>query len=143
VNGFNGLGIHTLLAVQRMFPHVFKNYIFAEVGVVDAGNFKGVREIGNLQSSVKRDAERYAEYMRAHGVYAEAVYEIGPDVVSGAQELAVKLWERFPNSIFFGGQLVFQKETFFTRLLHNFTVFVLQREFFKQGMPFFVLPVRV
>jgi K+ transporter len=33
VNGFNGLGIHTLLAVQRMFPHVFKNYIFAEVGV--------------------------------------------------------------------------------------------------------------
>jgi amino acid transporter len=143
VNGFNGLGIHTLLAVQRMFPHVFKNYIFAEVGVVDAGNFKGVREIGNLQSSVKRDAERYAEYMRAHGVYAEAVYEIGPDVVSGAQELAAKLWERFPNSIFFGGQLVFQKETFFTRLLHNFTVFVLQREFFKQGMPFFVLPVRV
>jgi hypothetical protein len=57
--------------------------------------------------------------------------------------LAAKLWERFPNSIFFGGQLVFQKETFFTRLLHNFTVFVLQREFFKQGMPFFVLPVRV
>jgi hypothetical protein len=53
------------------------------------------------------------------------------------------LCERFPNSIFFGGQLVFQKETFFTRLLHNFTVFVLQREFFKQGMPFFVLPVRV
>ncbi|NBS49021.1 MAG: APC family permease [Verrucomicrobia bacterium] len=143
VNGFNGLGIHTLFAVQRMFPHVFKNFIFAEVGVVDAGNFKGVSEIGNLQTSVKRDAERYAEYMRAHGVYAESVYEIGPDVVSGAQELAGKLWRRFPNSIFFGGQLVFQKETFFTRLLHNFTVFVLQREFFKQGMPFFVLPVRV
>jgi hypothetical protein len=38
---------------------------------------------------------------------------------------------------------VFHKETYLTRLLHNFAVFALQREFFKQGMPFFVLPIRV
>ena len=36
-----------------------------------------------------------------------------------------------------------QQRDYFTRLLHNFAVFVLQREFFKQGMPFFVLPIRV
>ena len=143
VNGFNGLGVHTVLAIQRMFPRVFQNFIFAEIGVVDAGNFKGAEEIGHLQSSVARETQRYADYMKAHGYHAEAVYEIGTEIVSTALVLAAKLTEEYPDTIFFGGQLVFNRETYFTRLLHNFAVFVLQREFFKQGMPFFVLPIRV
>jgi amino acid transporter len=143
VNGFNGLGVHTLLCVQRMFPGVFKNFVFAEVGVIDAGNFKGSEEIGHLQSSVARETQRYADYMNAHGLHAEAVYEIGTEIVTAAQSLGLKLAERHPDIMFFGGQLVFQKETYFTRLLHNFAVFSLQRGFFKRGLPFFVLPVRV
>jgi hypothetical protein len=143
VNGFNGLGVHTVLGIQRMFPRVFKNFVFAEIGVVDAGNFKGAEEIGHLQSAIARETQRYADYMNAHGIHAEAVYEIGTEIVSTALELAVKLTEKYPDTIFFGGQLVFKRETYFTRLLHNFAVFVLQREFFKMGMPFFVLPIRV
>jgi hypothetical protein len=143
VNGFNGLGVHTVLGVQRMFPGMFKNFIFAEIGVVDAGNFKGAEELGNLQSAVARETQRYADYMKAHGIHAESIYAIGTEIVPTARDLAVKLMEKYPNAIFFGGQLVFKKETYFTRLLHNFAVFVLQREFFKQGMPFFVLPIRV
>ena len=143
VNGFNGLGVHTVLGVNRMFPGVFKNFVFAEIGVVDAGNFKGAEELGNLQTAVARETQRYADYMIAHGVHAESVYAIGTEIVSTAADLATKLVQKYPNAIFFGGQLVFKKETYFTRMLHNFAVFVLQREFFKQGMPFFVLPIRV
>jgi amino acid transporter len=143
VNGFNGLGVHTVLGIQQMFPGLFKNFVFAEIGVVDAGNFKGTEELGNLQSAVARETEHYATYMRAHGIYAESVYQIGTEIVSAATLLAKQLRQKYPNAIFFGGQLVFKKETYFTRLLHNFAVFVLQREFFKQGMPFFVLPIRV
>ena len=143
VNGFNGLGVHTLLGVQRMFPRVFRNFIFAEVGVIDAGNFKGSEEIGHLQSSVARETQRYADYMNEHGLHAEAVYEIGTEIVTTAQSLGLKLAERHPDIMFFGGQLVFQKETYFTRFLHNFAVFSLQRGFFKRGLPFFVMPVRV
>ena len=51
--------------------------------------------------------------------------------------------ERFPNGIFFGGQLVFRNETFFTRLLHNYAVFALQRRFYQQGLPLLILPIRV
>ena len=143
VNGFNGLGVHTVMGIQRMFPGVFKNFVFAEIGVVDAGNFKGAEELGNLQSAVARETQRYADFMIAHGIHAESVYEIGTEIVSTACGLAEKLTDKYSNAIFFGGQLVFKKETYFTRLLHNFAVFVLQREFFKQGMPFFVLPIRV
>jgi hypothetical protein len=143
VNGFNGLGIHTLLGVQRMFPGVFKHFIFAEVGVIDAGNFKGREEIGRLRNSVERETRRYADYLNNRGISAEAVYRIGTEVVSTAQELGEELFKKHPNAIFFGGQLVFHKESLFTRLLHNFAVFVMQREFFKKGVPFFVLPIRV
>ena len=49
VNGFNGLGLHTILNVPRMFGNTFRNFIFVQVGSVDAGNFKGAAEIDDLQ----------------------------------------------------------------------------------------------
>jgi len=45
--------------------------------------------------------------------------------------------------VFFGGQLVFTNESRLGRLLHNFTVFALQREFFRNGLPFLIVPIRV
>jgi len=42
VNGFNGLGLHTLFSIIRIFGGTFKNFVFIQVGIVDAGNFKGV-----------------------------------------------------------------------------------------------------
>ena len=111
--------------------------------MVDAGNFKGVQELGNLKSDIARETQRYADYMLAHGIHAEAMYGIGTETVSTAAELAGTILERYPNTMFSGGQIVFKKETYFTRILHNFAVFGLQREFFKQGMPLFVLPIRV
>ncbi len=36
VSGFNGLGIHSLLQVQKYFPRYFKNAVFLSVGVVDS-----------------------------------------------------------------------------------------------------------
>ncbi|MEI7773481.1 MAG: APC family permease [Verrucomicrobiota bacterium] len=143
VNGFNGLGIHTTLAIQRIFPGVFKNYIFVEIGVVDAGNFKGASEIDHLEITVARETQRYADYMNSHGLHAESVHEIGTDIVNTARILGQSLAEKFPNLMFFGGQLVFEDENYFTRILHNFAVFGLQRTFFQHGLPFFVLPVRV
>ena len=74
---------------------------------------------------------------------AEAVSALGIDVVQKAADLAPNVLERFPNGIFFGGQLVFRQETFLTRVLHNYAVFSLQRRFYQQGLPFLILPIRV
>lgn len=140
VNGFNGLGIHTVLSVTRLFPSVFQNFVFVQIGVVDAGNFKGLGEIDNLRAHIAHEAERYAGYMRALGHHAETVTELGHDIIETADDLAGRIRERFPNAVFFGGQLVFARETRLTRLLHNFTVFTLQRRFFRRGVPFVVVP---
>jgi amino acid transporter len=143
VNGFNGLGMHTVLAISRMFPGVFKNFVFVQIGLVDAGNFKGASELENLRQHIQTEAERYVDFMRAEGFHAETVSEVGHDVVETAGDIATRLVLKYPSAVFFGGQLVFAKESRLTRLLHNFTVFTLQRKFFRQGVPFVVVPVRV
>ena len=53
------------------------------------------------------------------------------------------LVDKYPNAVFFGGQLVFEKESIWTKWLHNFTVFAMQRLFYTKGTPFVVLPIRV
>jgi amino acid transporter len=143
VNGFNGLGLHTLLNVMKLFPGVFRNFVFLHVGVVDAGNFKGTAEIDHLREHIDAQAGRYARYMRRKGFHAESLSAIGTDVVETASGLAADTARRFPNSLFIGGQLVFAHESYWTRLLHNFAVFALQREFFRRSLPFLIVPVRV
>ncbi|MBK9578655.1 MAG: APC family permease [Fibrobacterota bacterium] len=143
VNGYNGLGLHTLLNIQRMFSGVYKNWIFVYVGVVDAGNFKGTEEMDALQVHVKEEAEKYVRFMRRHGAYSEARTAVGTDVASEMMELTPALVKAFPQSTFFGGQLVFPEDSMFTRFLHNNIVFGIQRKFYNLGIPFVILPVRV
>lgn len=143
VNGFNGLGLHTLLNVIRLFGEDFKNFVFIQVGILDAGNFKGAEEITRLRSEVKKDLDRYIIYMRRHGYYATGYVSFGTDVVHEIEKLSPRILERFPNSVFFGGQLVFPKATFVSGLFHNYTIFTIQRRFYSQGIPVVILPIRV
>ncbi len=45
VRDFDGISVHTLLNIQRLFPNHFKNIVFISVGVIDIGQFKGHQEI--------------------------------------------------------------------------------------------------
>ncbi len=143
VNGFNGLGLHTLFNVIRLFGKEFRNFVFVEIGVIDAGNFKGVDEVGHLKTQISKDVQRYVSFMRSQGCFAEGLSYVGLDVIGEAEKIAPEILKRYPTAVFFGGQLVFPEETMFTRLLHNHTVFVLQRKFYQQGIPFVILPIRV
>ncbi len=143
VNGFNGLGLHTLLNVIRLFGNEFKNFVFIQVGIVDAGNFKGSEEMALLKVQVKKELDRYVIYMRRHGYYAAGYSAFGTDVVNEIANLAPQILERFPNAVFFGGQLVFPKATFLSGVFHNYTIFAIQRRFYSQGIPVVILPIRV
>jgi hypothetical protein len=143
VNGFNGLGLHTLLNAMRLFEGVFKNFVFVQVGVVDAGNFKGASEMERLREHVNAESACYVRFIHQQGHCAEAINVLGRDVVDEAAKLAPQITDKFPNAVFFGGQLVFERETFVSRWLHNYTVFALQRRFYLLGLPFVTLPIRV
>ena len=143
VNGFNGLGLHTLFSVFRLFGSTYKNYVFVEIGSIDAGNFKGADEIDNLGSFVRNETSKYVDYMNDHGHYAEAYFSIGTDVVDEVNKLVPAIREKFPDIVFFGGQLVFTKESMMDRWLHNYTVFAIQQNLYVHGIPFVILPIKV
>ena len=143
VNGFNGLGLHTLLAVVRMFPKVYQNFVFVQVGVLDAGNFKGADEVENLRDYSRQEVQRFVTYMGKRGFYSEAHFALGTDIVEEAANLCRDIAEKFPQAQFFAGQLVFKDESFATRWLHNHTVFELQRRLYQNGRAMLILPIQV
>jgi amino acid transporter len=143
VNGFNGLGLHTLLTVMRLFEGSFRNFIFVQIGIVDVGNFKGQAEVDRLHTHVQSSGDKYVNFMKAHGFYAESVFVVGVDVVEELEKLVPTILDRYPKAIMFGGQLVFPEEHFFSRWLHNHTIFAVQKRFYHQGIPIVILPIRV
>ena len=142
VTGFDGLGLHTLFSIIRTFGN-FKNFVFIEVGVVDVGTFKGADELDNLEKHVKSDLDRYVKFMNKNNYHAESFHALDIDVVDAVVKMAPQIRERFPNSVFFGGQLIFPRDTYFSRFLHNYTVLAMQRKLYREGIPFVVMPTRV
>lgn len=143
VGGFNGLGLHSLQNVIRYFGDVFRNFVFIAVGIVDAGNFKGAAEVTHLDEHLRDEVERYVELMRREGYYAESRHAVGTDIADEIAKMSPEILKRFPQSVFFAGQLIFSKETFVTRWLHNNVVFLVQKRLYRQGIPFVVMPFRV
>lgn len=142
-NGFSGLGVHSLLSIFRVFGESFKNYVFIQVGIIDAGSFKGSKDIDAVKTKTEADLDKYVRFMNSHGYYAEGFSSIGLDVIEEVMKIVPVVSDKFKNSVFFGGQVVFPKETYFTRLLHNYTVFDIQRKLYNMGIEFMILPIKM
>ena len=143
VNGFNGLGMRALSSIFELFGGIYKNFVFIQIGVIDAGVFKGVDEIKELQEQINNDVEKYVKLVSSYGYHADSFTAIGTDVVAEVEKLAPDIMNKFPNAVFFGGQIVFPNESIFSRWLHNYTVFASQRKLYAQCIPFVVLPISV
>ena len=143
VGGYGGLGIHSLLAVQRLFPNHYKNFIFVSVGVIDSATFKGVEAVEDVRRRTETALKRYVALANLWGLAADYRFAISTEVMEAAEELCLELGKEYPQSIVFGGKLVFEQERWFQRLLHNDTVFELQRRLQFAGINTMILPVRV
>ena len=143
VSGFSGLGIHTVLSVQNLFPRQYRNYLFVSVGVIDSSHFKGATEIEALKSQTIGDLQKYVDFAKRLGFRAEMRYAIGREAVAQVVELSEKIRDEFPRAIFYLGQLVFENDRFYYRLLHNETAFAIQRRLQFAGLQAIVLPIRV
>jgi hypothetical protein len=112
-------------------------------GIVDAGHFKGAEEIDRLKDYVERGLNRYVLFMQNQGFYAKGFASFGIDVAEEISNTASEIFEKYPNEIFFGGQIVFSQETIATKMLYNYTTFSVQRRLHQKGIPFIIMPVRV
>ncbi len=143
VGSYGGLGVHQLLTVQRTFPGHFRNFVFLSVGVVDAASMKGIEEVDRVRLRTETALEQYVQLARRLKLAAEYRMDIGTEAVGTAEKLCLEVARDFPRAVFFAGKLVFQRERWFQRLLHNETAYQLQRRLQFDGLSAMVLPVRV
>ncbi|HET6450104.1 MAG TPA: APC family permease [Spirochaetia bacterium] len=143
VSGFNGMGLHTLFNVVRLFGTGVKNFFFIQAGIIDAERFKGQAEIEGLEAHVRESLDRYVGYVRSQGFFARGYPLVGTDVVDVITQKAREVFQEHPTSIFFGGRIVFQEETVLTRMLYNYVTFAVQRRLHQHGIPFVIVPVPV
>jgi amino acid transporter len=143
VESYRGLGIHTLLSIQRLFPNHFRNFVFVSVGLVDSGQFKGVADVTQLEAQVRGDLEKYVHLANRMGFYAEYRYTLGTDLIAELEDICLDLVREFRRCVVFAGQLVFQRENLFTRSLHHETSFSIQRRLQFAGIQVVILPIRV
>jgi len=143
VKDFTSIGIKTIINIFPSFGEDFKNFVFVQVGLIDASAFRGSAEMDHLKGRVENELNRYASLMRRHGYHAENCALYGIDTVEEIEKFIPKLLEKYPNALFFGGQIVFPKQAVLSRLLHNYTLFSLQRQMFEKGQSLFVLPIEL
>jgi hypothetical protein len=143
VNGYNGIGIHSFLAIHKAFPGHYKNFIFVSVGVLDSDRFKSVDQIDSFKAAIKTDLDKYVELANRLGFYAEQRMMMETDVTEGLETICEEISRAWPKVTFFTGQLVFERETMWNRMLHNQTAFSLQRKLLFRGLEVVILPVRV
>lgn len=143
VSGYSGLGIHSLLSLQRLFPGYYHNLLFVSVGVVDSGHFKGRDEVQSLIRFTEDGLQRYVALARQLGFSAGYRFRVGADILNEAEALAIEVAGAFPRSVFFLGKLVFDQDRWIHRLLHNDTAFAIQRRLQFSGVQTVVLPIRM
>lgn len=143
VGSYAGLGIHSLLSVQRVFPGYFKNFVFLSVGVVDTASFQHVEAVDEVRERTEGSLKQYVDLARSLGLAAEYRMDLGTEVVATGVDLCKKVGREFPRAVFFAGKLVFEEERWYQRLLHNETAYQIQRRLQFEGFSAMVLPVRV
>lgn len=143
VGGYGGLGVHTMLSAVRFAPGHFKNLIFLSVGVVDSGNFKGAGAVEDLTRHTGDSLAEYVDLAQRLGMPSTSFMAVGTDAVDELEQLCLEIARRFPKVVFFAGQLVFSRDSWWQRLFHNQTAYSLQRRLQWDGVPMVILPTRV
>jgi amino acid transporter len=143
VRNFDGLGVHSLLSIPRLFPAYFKNVVFISVGVIDSSTFKGAEEIENLKRATEDNLKSFVEYANCLGWPAEYRFSVGVSLLDEIEKLCRSVAKDFPKVMFFAGKLVFEREHVLSRFLHNQTPYALERRLQFDGMHLIILPVRV
>ena len=143
VPSYGGVGIHTVLNVFRAFPNHFQNLVFLSVGVIDAGGFKGAECVDEIDTDTKTMLDRYCALATELGVPSTARYCVGIDAVAEAEKLCRQVMADFPAVTFFGGKVIFAREQWYQKFLHNETATAIQKRLYWLGATMVVLPARV
>jgi amino acid transporter len=143
VGSSRGGGLHALLWVQRMFPEHFFNFVFINARTVDSQAYGGGEEMDAMKVEANSSLRYFDNFCNSKGWAAKSYLAFGTDPIDDFTKLCEKVHEDFPNSIFFTSKLIFARDNWFTRQLHNEAALVLQRRLHLQGLQMIILPMKL
>ena len=136
-------GMHTFLWVQRLFPGVFKNFVFASVGEIDTEEFTDEARWHELRANTKQMLKNYVDFCTNRGLPATYYHDYGTDVVDTINRLTERISADFPRSVFFATKLIFDNETILHQVLHNQMAYMLQKRLHSKGQNLIIMPMKV
>ncbi len=143
VESYGGVGVHTVLNLLRAFPGHYRGLVFVSVGVLDSGDFAREDAVAEVRRRTEQTLERYVTLAGSLSLPAITRMAIGTDVVEEGEKLCLELSREFPHATFFAGKLIFPRERWWQRWLHNGTALALQTRLQWAGKTMVTLPIRV
>ena len=104
---------------------------------------QGKAELEAMVERTRKDLEKYCRFAAAADLRSEFVIGVGPEVALEAERVALEVRLRYPHALFVAGQLSFEEDSFWNRLMHNETALVVHRRLHHHGLPMIVLPVKI
>jgi len=141
VNGYSGIGLYSLFKILSKFKDVYKNFVFIQIGIVDADSFHQEAVVETIKQNIEQDLSKYVYLIKQLGYNAEYRFSIGTDVAEEVLNIVPEVVEKYTNTTFIGGQLVFGGTYRITRILHNYTIFSIQKRLYNIGLTSIVIPI--
>lgn len=138
-----GSGMNCLLEIKKLFPGIFKNFIFVTVGEVDSNTFREEKRWQDMRRKTKVTLRKYKNYCNANGRFAKAYVGYGTDIVEKLTQLTDRVAKDYPNAVFFGTKFIFDNENIFTQILYNHVPYIMQRRLHVKGLNMVILPMKI
>ncbi len=138
-----GSGMNCLLEIKKLFPGIFKNFIFVTVGEVDSNNFSEEKKWRDMRRKTKVILRKYRDYCHANGRFAKSYVGYGTDIVEKLTQLTDRVAKDYPNTVFFGTKFIFDNENILTQILYNHVPYIMQRRLHVKGLNMVILPMKI
>jgi amino acid transporter len=138
-----GSGMNCLLQIKKLFPGIFKNFIFVTVGEVDSNTLREEKRWRDMRRKTKSVLSKYKNYCNANGRFAKAYIGYDTDIVEKLSQLTDRVAKDYENVIFFGTKFIFDNENICTQILFNHVPYIMQRRLHVKGMNMVILPMKI
>ncbi|MFM7702997.1 MAG: amino acid transporter, partial [Alphaproteobacteria bacterium] len=138
-----GSGMNCLLQIKKLFPGIFKNFIFVTVGEVDSNTLREEHRWRDMRRKTKSVVSKYKNYCNANGRFAKAYVGYDTDIVEKLTQLTDRVAKDYENVIFFGTKFIFDNENIFTQILFNHVPYIMQRRLHVKGLNMVILPMKI
>ena len=138
-----GSGMNCLLQIKKLFPGIFKNFIFVTVGELDSNTFSEEKRWRDMRRRTKSVLNKYKNYCNANGRFAKAYIGYDTDIVEKLSQLTDRVAKDYQNVVFFGTKFIFDNENIFTQILFNHVPYIMQRRLHVKGLNMVILPMKI